>query len=118
MGPKWIMTDLPLSWGGTSRPPTVSGTGTFLEYGKFPFGSLLRGGSIDPFDSLLRDALSAMAAATLEEWSSLLIWWDEKVGELRSIEASGSFSTDGSDECDEVFDCWNDEDITLLETNE
>lgn len=51
--------------------PTVSGT--FLEYGKSPFGVLLRGGSIDPFDSLFRDAPSAMAAATLEKWSPLLI---------------------------------------------
>jgi hypothetical protein len=52
-----------------------------------------------PLESLLREAFSARAAATREEWSLAFIGLDETVGELKRSEASGSFSTKGEDEC-------------------
>jgi hypothetical protein len=52
-----------------------------------------------PLESLLREAFSARAAATREEWSLAFIGLDETVGELKRSEASGSFSTNGEDEC-------------------
>lgn len=88
---------LPLSWGGSSTPPQVSGI--FLEWGKDPLGNLLRvREEANSFESLLREALSAMAAATREEWSVSLALHevDEKAAEFRSIAASGSFSAGGS----------------------
>ena len=83
-------------------PPTVSGT--FLEWGKVPFGTLLRGREeANPIESLLRDddALWAIAAATRDEWSVPLKALYEKSGEFNSSEASGSFSiADGAKECE------------------
>lgn len=109
---KPIETNLPLSWGGTSIPPIVSGT--FLEWGKLPLGTLLRGTEeTNSFDSLLRDALSAIAAATREEWSPPLNILDEKTGEFKSIEASGSFSIEGADEWAVLSGCWYDETTDL-----
>lgn len=99
------MTYFPLSWGGTRIPPPVSGT--FLVCGNVPLGTLLRGKEEEgnAFKSLLRDALSAMAAETREAWSVPLI--NEIVGELRRSEASGSFSKEGggSDGCALLSGC-------------
>lgn len=81
-------------------PPPVSGT--FLEGGNVPLGTLLRGreeAKADPFESLLRDTFSAKAAATREKWSVLLIRLDDVAGEFKRKEASGSLSKEGSDEC-------------------
>lgn len=61
-----LKTRLPRSWGGTSIPSPVSGI--FLEWGKVPLGILLRvREEANPFESLFREALSAIAAATREE---------------------------------------------------
>lgn len=68
-----------------------------MEWGNAPLGTLLRGREeADPFESLFREALSAIAAATREEWSVPLNKFDEKAGEFNSSEASGSFSIEGS----------------------
>lgn len=66
-----------------------------MECGKVPLGILLRGRlEGKPFESLLRVALSAIAAATREAWSFRLT--TETVVEFKSIEASGSFSKDSN----------------------
>ena len=68
----------------------------------------------NPFESLLRDAFSAIAAATREEWSLLLIRLDNEAGEFKRKEASGSLSIEGSDECTVLSGCRFDEDPDIL----
>lgn len=67
-----------------------------------------------PLESLLREAFSARAAATREEWSLALIRLDETVGESKRSEASGSFSTEGREECGLFSSVWLDEDPDLV----
>jgi len=108
-----MSTNLPLICGGSSIPPEVSGT--FLEWGKFPLGTLLR--TVEeaiPFESLFREAFSAWAAATREKWSLALIRSDETVGASKRREASGSFSTKVRDEWGLFSSCWFDEDPDLV----
>lgn len=106
-------TNLPLIWGGTSIPLEVSGR--FLEWGRFPLGTLLRTAEeAFSLESLLREAFSARAAATREEWSLALIRLDETAGEFKRNEASGSFSTEGRDECGFFPGCWSNEDPDLV----
>lgn len=91
-----ITAHLPLSWGGTNRPSTVSGI--LFGCGKFPFGTLLRGREeANIFASLLRDSRSAIAAATRKEWSEPLARSDDTGVEFKRSEASGSLRTEGSD---------------------
>lgn len=92
-------TNLPLIWGGTSIRPAVSGT--LLEWGGLALGTLLRMEEESlPLEYLLREAFSARAAATREEWSLAFVRLDERAGELKRSEASGSFSTEGEAEDD------------------
>lgn len=56
-----------------------------------------------PLESLLREAFSAKAAATREEWSLASIGFNEMASELKRSEASGNFSTVGEDECGLLF---------------
>lgn len=90
----------------------------FLEGGRVPLGTLLRreaGGNALP--SLLRDAFSAIAAATREAWSLQLDISGAPEGEFRSSEALGSFPIIGSVKLTELAGFLLDDDPNLLLSN-
>lgn len=107
---------LPRSWGGISSPPFTSEVTFGTE--ETPLWCLIcwRWGT-DPFEALFRNAFSAIAAATLDEWSLSLVWLFKKEGDENRSEASGSWTD--ADEISEVIpDCTRVEDTGLLQNCE
>ena len=90
-------------------------SGTFLEGGKFPLGTLLRSvEGASPFESLLRKAFSARAAATRVEWSLAFIRLEDTAGEFNRSEASGSFSKEGGGKSNTCFGSCSEEESDLI----